>query len=276
VPDPSNGNPFGGNGIRILTPSNEFYSSQSHDSSDAILPSVVNSLNHPYQNPPSYSDSDSHLLSRSGPHFDSKDGFVISPPAPPEHVLNHQGEVLFGAPPDYIDPNSSVQANGVTLEFDNDEEDGFSFFVRVSDIVLDSQETQIDNSETQDWTEIVYDVSSSESASVETDLPTDAVTSTLRRSGRSSVIARRHFYFETPGSTFDLNAIPVHSLGEMNSSCDHCGALYFECEKNQQGLYFKCCRNGKVPDPSIPQPPVLIRNLIKHDSSFVCNIIYSE
>jgi len=140
--------------------------------------------------------------------------------------------------------------------------------------VLDSQETQIDNSETQDWSEIVYDVSSSESASVGTDLPTNAVTSTLRRSGRSSVIARRHFYLETSGSTFDLNAIPVHCLGEMNSSCDHCGALYFECEKNQQGLSFKCCRNGKVPDPSIPQPPVLIRNLIKHHPSFVPNIIY--
>jgi hypothetical protein len=95
VADASNGNPFGEDGIRILTPSNVFYSSQSHCSSDAILPPVDNSPIPPYQNRPRYSESDSDLLPRSASHIYSKGGFVISPPAPLEHVLNHSSEVIL-------------------------------------------------------------------------------------------------------------------------------------------------------------------------------------
>jgi hypothetical protein len=60
----------------------------------------------------------------------------------------------------------------------------------------------------------------------------------------------------------------------MSYACFHCGALYFECEKNQAGLFFKCCRGGKIPDPKIPQPPPEIRCLLKNDPTFLRNILY--
>jgi hypothetical protein len=177
---------------------------------------------------------------------------------------------------DYRHDASSPPPGGFTIQFDNDDGDAFSLFVRASDITLDNDsfvrasEIILDNNSSQG------EANSLGTVSLESDSlsSVDIGTSSLRRSIRSSVVCKRRFFFQTPTCKFDLNAIPIHSLGEMSSSCSHCGALFFKCEKNQDGLYFKCCRGGKIPDPRIPQPTPEIRSLLRNDPAFLRNILY--
>jgi hypothetical protein len=57
------------------------------------------------------------------------------------------------------------------------------------------------------------------------------------------------------------NAPDLHYSGEMNSVCEHCGAIKFQNE-----TFFKCCHGGKVAlEPLSPYPEDL-KNLMTGDS----------
>ena len=52
------------------------------------------------------------------------------------------------------------------------------------------------------------------------------------------------------------NQLPApHHLGDMNYRCPHCASRYFQEECNTQGIFTKCCVQGKVALPPIVLPP---------------------
>ena len=40
------------------------------------------------------------------------------------------------------------------------------------------------------------------------------------------------------------SVVDPHFIGELSQKCPHCGALFFEGEKNSSGKYSLCCYNG--------------------------------
>lgn len=67
------------------------------------------------------------------------------------------------------------------------------------------------------------------------------------------------------GRPYDLNS--VHT-------CPSCKALNFKCEKNVEGIYFKCCKGGKTPDPETPDRLPTIKHFITNSPTFLRNINY--
>ena len=58
-----------------------------------------------------------------------------------------------------------------------------------------------------------------------------------------------------------------HQLGNMNNRCTHCGARYFQEECTTQGIFTKCCFQGKVTLPATAIPPHNIVELFSGDTA---------
>jgi hypothetical protein len=188
-----------------------------------------------------------------------------------------------------------LSTHGLTLDFDEPDEDGFSVFIGATSISEQQRTSDINRAEFDDFVaESEFDADSHNNDSTDDNHSNNDATAPghlqqqngpiLRRSLRRNVIRIEPYTFISPpfwshnrrvdGKHYDLNHLPVHSLGQMDRKCRYCRALYFDCEKNHQGVYFKCCHNGKVPDPNIPPPLPVIRNLIKNDKIFLRDINY--
>ena len=67
-----------------------------------------------------------------------------------------------------------------------------------------------------------------------------------------------------------------HRLGDMNNQCPHCAARYFQEECTTQGIFTRCCFQGKVALPPIQLPPHNIVELFSgntaHSRHFLENI----
>lgn len=49
---------------------------------------------------------------------------------------------------------------------------------------------------------------------------------------------------------FDLNLVPLFTLGAFSEKCVYCRAFHFESERAQNGFFTSCCRQGKLRLPS--------------------------
>ena len=170
---------------------------------------------------------------------------------------------------------------GVTLDFDDDNGDGFSLYIPSR--TLDNPGVP----EADSPSSIAGSDPDSDTLE-ETGQTPGAIGTTLTRANR--LLARRsrqrsepYMYRSPPygttgytrnGKAYDLNELPAVSLGPMDRVCTHCCARYFACEENQNGIYFKCCQGGKIPRPNISPPIPLIENLIKLNPQFLKDIIY--
>lgn len=56
-------------------------------------------------------------------------------------------------------------------------------------------------------------------------------------------------------------------LGKMDQICNNCGALCFKCEVNSNGIFMKCCENGKIRIPIIKQYHPFLIELLEYDSN---------
>ena len=62
-------------------------------------------------------------------------------------------------------------------------------------------------------------------------------------------------------SNFHEIIVPEQTCGSMTNKCIHCGAKFFNCERNSAGKYTTCCHEGKVKLPSISVPTALMQEL---------------
>jgi len=60
---------------------------------------------------------------------------------------------------------------------------------------------------------------------------------------------------------FNESNVPEHYCGSMNSVCMHCGARFFNFERNTTGIYTTCCNEGKFILPSMSKPTELMQEL---------------
>ena len=58
-----------------------------------------------------------------------------------------------------------------------------------------------------------------------------------------------------------------HRLGDMNNRCPYCASRYFQEEWTFQGIFTKCCFQGKVTLPPIQPPPPNIVQLFTGDTA---------
>ena len=58
-----------------------------------------------------------------------------------------------------------------------------------------------------------------------------------------------------------------HCLGNMNNICPHCAARFFQEECTTQGIFTKCCFQGKVALPPVQIPPGNIAQLFTGDTT---------
>lgn len=60
----------------------------------------------------------------------------------------------------------------------------------------------------------------------------------------------------TSQSIEDICTQTFHTLGLLNKSCPHCGALFFEFNRRNRGnKILLCCHDGKVKIPVLSNPP---------------------
>ncbi|GBM69662.1 hypothetical protein AVEN_124444-1 [Araneus ventricosus] len=52
----------------------------------------------------------------------------------------------------------------------------------------------------------------------------------------------------------------------MSEQCGFCGAVYWKKVKNTAHKYTKCCHDGKVQLPAIPDAPELLKALLTENS----------
>ena len=58
-----------------------------------------------------------------------------------------------------------------------------------------------------------------------------------------------------------------HSLGDMNNRCPHCASRSFKEERTTQGVFTKCCFQGKVTLPPVQLPPQIIVDLFSGETA---------
>ena len=64
-------------------------------------------------------------------------------------------------------------------------------------------------------------------------------------------------------SNFDrVVNVATSNLGRMSLECGHCGALYFESERNTRRNFTGCCMNGKIAVPHLPAAHTTIQYLV--------------
>ena len=58
-----------------------------------------------------------------------------------------------------------------------------------------------------------------------------------------------------------------HHLGDMTNMCTHCASRYFQEECTTQGIFTKCCFQGKVTLPPVQLPPQTIVELFSGETA---------
>ncbi|XP_004301743.1 PREDICTED: uncharacterized protein LOC101302173 [Fragaria vesca subsp. vesca] len=61
-------------------------------------------------------------------------------------------------------------------------------------------------------------------------------------------------------------------FGDNTFQCVHCGAYYWQNEKNMRGIYTGCCRGGRVKLPPPNTTPPFLENLLNLNNNFRDNI----
>ena len=75
----------------------------------------------------------------------------------------------------------------------------------------------------------------------------------------------------------DTNPIYIFDCGKMEKNCNHCGAFYWEKEKNSSNRYTKCCMNGVNSNIPLPEkPPPFIEVLLTGKTDAICGIEINE
>jgi hypothetical protein len=68
--------------------------------------------------------------------------------------------------------------------------------------------------------------------------------------------------------SFDESVVAYHDIGNIDDNkCQHCGALYFNGERIENGSYNKCCgtEQHKSRLPPITKPPLYINQLLRNN-----------
>ena len=64
-----------------------------------------------------------------------------------------------------------------------------------------------------------------------------------------------------------INLPAPHRLGDMTNRCPHCASRYFQEECTTQGIFTKCCFQGKVTLPPVQLPPQTIGELFSVETA---------
>jgi DNA-directed RNA polymerase subunit RPC12/RpoP len=62
--------------------------------------------------------------------------------------------------------------------------------------------------------------------------------------------------------SFVDGSISYFDIGTMDYKCAHCGAKYYEDERNSNGFYTKCCSSGKIILPKMKPPSKFILDML--------------